>query len=144
MKHALWVIGIMTVAACSAVQPLPIRTSATCYRCRRPVEDLKLAAEIIDQNRHVYTFRTAGCLATYLTEHAEDPLAVFVTDKTSGKMIRVQSALFVRATIDPKTNERDYVAFSSVPDAVAFANQQGGSAIDWAAVMAQTRVSKGN
>lgn len=144
MKRALWLVAVVAVTACSSIQPVPIRTSATCYRCRRPIEDLKLAAEIIDQNRHVYTFRTAGCLAKYLTEHAEDPLAVFVTDTVTGKMLSAQSALFVRATIDPRTNERDYVAFREVPDAVAYANKNGGAAIDWMAVMAQTRTSKGN
>lgn len=143
MKHALWLVAVVAVTGCSSVQAVPIRTSATCYRCRRPVEDLKLAAEIIDQNRHAYTFRTSGCLAKYLTEHAEEPLGVFVTDKATGKMIRAQSALFVRATIDPRTNERDYVAFGSVPAAVTFANEHGGAAIDWAAVMAQTRASAG-
>jgi hypothetical protein len=144
MKRPLWLIAVVAVTACSSIQPVPIRTNATCFRCRRPIENVKLAAEIIDQNRHAYTFRTAGCLAKYLTEHAEDPLAVFVTDKATGKMLKAQSALFVRATIDPRTNERDYVAFATVPDAVAFANQNGSSAIDWAAVMAQTRASKAN
>lgn len=59
-------------------------------------------------------------------------------------MLKAQSALFVRATIDPRTNERDFVAFASVPDAVAFANEHHTTAVDWMSVMAQTRASKGN
>ncbi|MBI4477646.1 MAG: nitrous oxide reductase accessory protein NosL [Acidobacteria bacterium] len=140
----LFGLGVVLIA-CSSVQPVPIKHGATCYRCRRPIEDLKMAAEIIDQNHQVYTYRTAGCMAKYLTEHAEEnPLAVFVTDSVSGKMLNATSALYVRATVDPRTSERDFVAFSNVQQAVAFARDNNGSAIDWAAVMAHTRSAKGD
>ncbi len=145
MKRALLGIAVVVVTGCSSLRPVAIQAGATCYRCRRPIEQIRLAGEMVDQNKHAFTFRTAGCMAKYLIEHAEDPAGVFVTDNATGKLIKAQTALFVKATIDPKTNERDFVAFGNVTTAVSFATQNFTTPVDWMSVMAQTRAAaKGN
>jgi hypothetical protein len=67
---------------------------------------------------------------------------VFVTDFRSGRMIRAQNAVFVRAVIDQVTRERDYYAFADVGSAVEFGKEHGASPIDWFAIMQQLGAGK--
>lgn len=146
MNTVRWLLAVALAflsGACSAAESIPIRSGTPCFRCGRPIEDVRLAAEVINEHNLPYMFRTPGCMAKYLIAHPEEKhRAVFVTDSTTGRLVRVESALFVRATINDRTNERDYVAFRQVPDAMAFANKQGGTPIDWPRVLSQTRASE--
>ena len=143
MKKALWVAALVAVGACSSLKPLPIRAGDSCFRCRRTIEDVKRAAEMIDSSRMALPFRSAGCVAKYLIDHPEEtPRAVFVTDYATGKLVSAQSALFVPVMLDDKTGERDYLAFASQQDATAFAHRHDTITVNWRGVMAQAHVSE--
>jgi copper chaperone NosL len=142
MRHAaLWLTLAVALGACSSIRPIPMQAGDTCFRCRRPIADQKLAAEIVDRAGRAYKFRTAGCLAQYLNAQTEDLKAVFVTDYTTGRLVNANRAMFVRAEVDPRTGERDYLAFTSVENAVTVAKNNRTSPIDWPAVLVQTRAA---
>ena len=141
MKYALALTLALVCAACSSLTPLPVQAGDTCYRCRRVIADRTLAAEIIDADGYALKFRTAGCLAQYLDQHAGQVRGIFVTDYSRGKMVRAEQAMFVRAEIDPLTHEMDYLAFTSVTDAVRHGRTQHSTPVDWLRVRSQIRVA---
>lgn len=142
MRHAaLWLTLAVALGACSSIRPIPVQAGDTCFRCRRPIADQKLAAEIVDRAGRVYKFRTAGCLAQYLNGQSVDLRAVFVTDYASGRLVNANRAMFVRAEVNPQTGERDDLAFTSVQNAVTLAKNNRTSPIDWQAVLVQTRAA---
>jgi hypothetical protein len=125
MKKVLYTVVIgLTALACASVQPAKIEAGDRCLRCRRPIGDLKLAAEVIDTMRAPFPFRTAGCLAKYVKANQNVQFtAVFVTDYTSGRMLAASDAWFVPANIAPpdsKAPEPDYYAFRSRGEAESF------------------------
>jgi hypothetical protein len=83
-------------------------------------------------------------MAKYLTQHPGPVQGAFVTDYPSGRMVRAQSATFVRADIDPATKERDYYAFADWTKASEFGKARETSAVDWFSIMQQTAASKTN
>lgn len=134
-----WLIVAASLLAlsCSSVQPLKISAGDRCFRCGRTIEDVKLAGEIIDEAGHALKFRTAGCMAKYLTEHGDHKWrGVWVTDYESGKFVKASKATYARILVDRNTNERDFAAFSSPDAAAAMAREQGGTTIEWASVLA--------
>jgi hypothetical protein len=113
-----------TLLACASVQPAKVEVGDRCLRCRRPIGDLRLAAEVIDSMRAPFPFRTAGCMAKYVKANSGTSFtAIFVTDYQSGRMVAASDAWFVPATVlapDGKTKEPDYYAFRSRAEAQAF------------------------
>jgi hypothetical protein len=96
--------------------------------------DPKLAVQVVTTSGQISTFRTPGCLATYLKDHSKDAKEIFVTDYPTGKLFPVSRAMFVRAKIDSATGERDFYAYATVDDAVKEAKEVTGKVVDWAAV----------
>jgi copper chaperone NosL len=137
-------VAVALLIACSSITPLPIRAGDTCFRCRRTISHTRLAAELVDENRRAFSYKTAGCLAKYLAENPGAEPVVFVTDYTSGKLIRASSALFVRSVIDERTGEHDFYAFQSRDEALAFAKESNSSVIDWLIVLQQARLTEAN
>jgi hypothetical protein len=113
-----------TLAACTSVQPARVELGDRCLRCRRPVQDLRLAGEIVDSMRAPFPFRTAGCMAKYVKANSGLQFtAIFVTDFRTGKMIAASDAWFVPTSItspDGTTAEADYYAFRTRSDAQQF------------------------
>ena len=138
----VFMLGLV-LASCSSVTPVAISAGELCRGCGRAITNVKLAAETIDSAGQPLKFRTVGCMAKYLTEHPEPVRGVFVTDFRSGRMIRAQNAVFVRALVDPDTRERDYFAFADVRSAVEFGKEHSASPVDWFVIMQQTAASKG-
>lgn len=127
------VFSAVLASACSA--PLPaIKAGDVCARCKRTIMDPKLAVQVLTASGQISTFRTPGCLATYLKDHAKDAKEIFVTDYPTGKLFPVSRAMFVRAKIDNATGERDFYAYATVDDAVKEAKEVTGTVVDWAAV----------
>ncbi len=122
-KLYAFVIGA-TLLACASVKPVPVQIGDRCLGCRRAIGDVRVAAEMIDGLRAPFPFRTPACLARYIKGHADQQVtALFVTDRTSGKMVLVGDAWFVPTVIpvpDRKFGEADYAAFLSKADAEAF------------------------
>ena len=136
MRHAISVVVVLALAACSSLRPLPIKAGETCFGCRQVIVEPKLAAEIIDANGHAYKFRTVECLAKYLVDHPDDDLVgIWVTDYNTGRFVAAGNATYVRGVIDESRMERNYFAFRSATDAAKFAQDRTSTAVDWAAVM---------
>ncbi len=136
MRHAISVVVVLALAACSSLRPLPISAGEPCFGCRQLIVEPKLAAEVINANGHAYKFRTVECLAKYIANHPDEQLAgVWVTDYHSGKFVRASNATYVRGVIDETRMERNYFAFRSATDAAAFAQDRTSTAVDWPAVM---------
>lgn len=138
-KLYLFVIGA-TLLACASVHPVAVQVGDTCRGCRRSIGDVRIAAEMIDGLRAPFPFRTPACLARYIKGHANQQVtALFVTDRTSGKMVPAGDAWFVPTVIpvpDRKIGENDYAAFRSKADAEAF---RAGNApmLRWSQVVAE-------
>jgi hypothetical protein len=95
---------------------------------------------MIDGLRAPFPFRTPACLARYIKGHPDQPVtALFVTDRTSGKMVVAADAWFVPTVIpvpNRKFGENDYAAFATKADADAF-RSGSAPAIRWAQVVAE-------
>ena len=122
-KLYAFVIGA-TLLACASVQPVAVQVGDRCLGCGRAIGDVRVAAEMVDALRAPFPFRTPACLARYVKAHPDRQVtALFVTDRTSGKMVLAADAWFVPTVIpvpERKFGEKDYVAFRSKADADAF------------------------
>jgi hypothetical protein len=138
MKTLYAVIAGLTLLACSSIQPARIDAGDRCLRCRRPIQDLRLAGQIVDRMNAPFPFRTAGCLAKYVKANSGTQFnAIFVTDYRSGKMMPAAGAWFVPTALagaDGKSSEPDYVAFGSRADAEGF--KAGATFLRWPQVVA--------
>lgn len=135
------VIGAVAAmaVACASVQPAPVQAGDRCLRCRQPIGDLRLAAELIDNVRAPFPFRTAGCLAKYVKANAGSYEALFVTDHQTGRMLPASDAWFVPTEIASprgRQTEPDYVAFRARADAEAF-RTHAEPLLRWAQVVAE-------
>jgi hypothetical protein len=135
-----WLIVAASVFAlgCSSVQPLKISAGDRCFRCGRPIEDVKLAGEVIDQRGHALKFRTPGCMAKYVANQPADTKwrGIWVTDYESGKFVKASKATFARVLVDRRTGERDFAAFTNAEAAQAQAKELDGQTVEWEAVLA--------
>jgi hypothetical protein len=139
------ILGVLVVwAGCSSVSPVAVRTGDICEGCKRPILNVKIAAEIVPPNGMALKFRTVSCMVRYLGRYPDGATTPFVTDYQSGRLIRPQSAVFVRSEIDDNTKELDYYAFSDVPSAVAFGKKSGGSATDWPSILKRVAAAGAN
>jgi hypothetical protein len=140
MKKLYALVLGATLLACASVQPVVVQAGDTCLGCRRAIGDVRIAAEMIDGLRAPFPFRTPACMARYVKGHPDHTVtALFVTDRTSGKMLPARDAWFVPTVIPVpgrKFGENDYAAFRSKADADAF---RAGSAamLRWAQVVAE-------
>ncbi|MGE5244375.1 MAG: hypothetical protein ACM3SQ_09125 [Betaproteobacteria bacterium] len=132
-------LALAAGAACSSITPVAVNVGDQCFRCRRPILETRLAAEMVDSSRLAYKFRTTGCLAKYLVDHPSDTGTLFVTDFTSGKMMPTADATFVPVVLDPNTGESDYRAYRNKADADKAAQELHATALDWTTVLAKTR-----
>lgn len=136
MRFAIAVIVGVALAACSTLQPLPIRSGETCYGCRQVIGDPRLAGEIIDASGHAFKFDSVECLARYLNGHPDEKLGgVFVADFKTGRLVTATSAQFVKGNVDPRSLKKGYAAFSSSAEAQAFAKEQNSAVLGWQAVL---------
>jgi hypothetical protein len=139
MKTLYALVIVATVVGCASIQPAPVQAGDRCLRCRHAVSDLRLAGEIIDNMRAPFPFRTAGCMAKYVSANAGSYTAVFVTDYHTGRMLPAANAWFVPTLIaapDSKRTEPDYLAFGSRADAEA-ARTKNEPLLRWSQVVAE-------
>jgi hypothetical protein len=136
----LVVVGsfLLIIQSCSSVTPVAIRAGDICEGCRRTIDNVKIAAEIVPPaGRLPLKFRTVSCMARYVHEHGNTDGVVIVTDYENGRLIQARSAIFVKSEIDDNTKALDYYAFRDVKSAVAFAKKTGGSSSDWPSILKQ-------
>ena len=143
--RTLGLIGVALAAfltpACSSVRPVAIHAGDQCFRCRRPIVERAMAAELMDGNRFASKFRAPGCMAKYLVSHPDETGTTFVTDYATGRWIRPERALFVPVVLNRDTGESDYHAFLGKADADAAASERHTVPVDWTTVMEKARVS---
>ncbi len=131
-------IGALLTVSCSSVRPVAIHDGDQCFRCRRPIIEKAMAAELMDGNL-ASKFRAPGCIAKYLADHPKETGTIFVTDFATGKWVSPDTALFVPIVMDRNTGESDYHAFASKADAAAAAADAHAAPIDWKTVLDKAR-----
>jgi hypothetical protein len=148
MRTAVRLVVLLSILAvwvgCTSVTPVAVRAGDICEGCKRPILNVKIAAEIVPPNGMALKFRTVSCMARYLSRYSNGTTAQFVTDYRNGRLIRAQSAVYVRSEIDDNTKELDYYAFGDVRSAVAFSQTSGGSATDWPSILKRVAAAGAN
>ena len=135
---------LLVTLSCSSVTPVAVRTGDICDGCRRTIDNVKIAAEIVPAaGRLPLKFRTVSCMARYVHEHGNLDGEVFVTDFDSGRLIPARTATFVRSEIDENTKTLDYFAFRDFKAAVAFGKKTGGSSSDWPSILKRASAEAG-
>jgi hypothetical protein len=128
---------VLALPGCAdALKPRAIQTTDRCTRCQRPIDEVRIAGEIVDSTGRALVFKTPWCMATYIQEQGDRGAGgtVYVTDYASARLVRADSAMFVRAVIDRRTNTRDYLAFRHLGDAVAASKEHQSAVVDWLAI----------
>ena len=142
MRWVIPVVAGLVLLACSSLQPLAIRTGETCYGCRQPISETKIAAEMIDASGHASKFDTVECLARYVNDHPNEKIdGVFVTDYKTGRLFAATNAYYVKGSVMPGSMRKNYAAFKSSGDAEAFAKAQSSTTVQWKAVMDEMKGS---
>jgi hypothetical protein len=139
VTHVVGKVSEGWCVACSTIAPVKVSAGEQCFRCRRIIDDTRLAGELIDNNGFVAKFRAPGCMAKYLAAHPNERGAVYVTDYASGRMVPPESALYVPVLVNRDTGERDYQAYRQRSDADAAAYQRGTRPVSWTSVMTASR-----
>jgi hypothetical protein len=135
---ALAAVGALLTLSCSSVKPMAIQAGDQCFRCRRPIVEKTLAAQMLDGG-FASKFRTSGCMAKYLADHPAETGTTFVADYATGKWVSPDRALFVPVVLNPDTGERDYRAYSQKADADAAAAELHSVPVDWKTVLEKAR-----
>ena len=130
-----------TVLSCSSVAPVKVMAGDQCFRCRRYITNDRLATETIvgDRSYFVSKYRGPGCMAKYLVAHPDEKPVIYVTDYTSGRMIRPGAAFYVPEVVDRHTNETEYRAYRQQADADAAAAELHTTPVSWDTVLDQAR-----
>ena len=144
MRAAAILALALLVCACGSFSPQPIRAGDVCETCKKQITDVKFAGEVITKQGLVLKFRTPECLAAYTRLNADSVGSKYVTDYQTSRMIRPESATYVRTVLDPNTREMTYAAFLQVGDAAKFAKVQMSSPVDWLAIQRMSADKKSN
>jgi nitrous oxide reductase accessory protein NosL len=136
MKAYSIALVALLAAGCSTVTPLPITAADLCFNCRRPISDPSLAGEVITQTSQALKFKTTACMMRFLKENPDTAKVVYVTDYTTGRLIRATSATFVPfVMVEGYKKTPDYLAFYAPESAAEAARQHNSTPIKWAQVM---------
>lgn len=126
MKGRSWIAVMLLATACSSIHPAPVQVGDRCFRCKRVISDVRVAAEYVDEMNMPVVFRSSGCMAKYLHAHPAEKATIFVTDYKTGRMVEADDAWFVPTQLaapDGRTQEDDYLAFASRKEAQAAAGR---------------------
>ncbi len=124
-------------ASCTSVAPVKINAGDQCFRCARTIDDTRVAGERIIG--FVEKFRAPGCMAKYVVAHPDETGPIFVTDYTSGKMVKPTEAFFVPIVTNAMTGESDYRAYSRKAEAAAAADELHTVPVTWQTVLDRAR-----
>lgn len=145
MKRTALALLVLLMAGCSSLPPAPIAVGDTCTRCSRVIRNTRLASEIVDSGGLAWKFRTAECMAKYVVSKNPDAAAVYVTDYTSGRLVKATAVAFVPEMIlvDGKDKTREYVAYYNTQAARAAAQREQTTPIDWKQLLEEARKTAG-
>lgn len=141
MRLVIVLILTAFAAGCAPPKPTPVLLGEACWRCRRPISRVVLAAEFVHaENGIPNKFRTVHCMSTWIAQQ-KDALNghFYVTDYSTGEFVRAERASFVNVVISRQTMERDYFAFADPAAAAAMAAEAGEVVVAWDDILAAGR-----
>ena len=140
-KYLLVVLSLLMamLAACGQNGPIPIYYGEdNCANCRMTIVDQQFGCEILTDKGKVFKFDSIECLAAYESKHSDDRqkfASAWVTDfQSTGVLIGLDEAHFVRSASMRSPMGVGLFAFSSGSDAESFAQQHDGLVLDFEAV----------
>ncbi|MGE0040723.1 MAG: nitrous oxide reductase accessory protein NosL [Vicinamibacterales bacterium] len=141
------ILAATVAAGCAAPRPTDVVRGEACWRCRRPINNVRLATEFVADSGIGSKFRSVHCLSTWIAQQAAVPGGRFyVTDYGTGEWIRADQATYVNIVVDTNTMARDFVAFAVPSAAAELARVEHAQTLDWNAVLevGRTRPLDGN
>ncbi len=133
-----FLLAVLTFIFVRPVSPDTIYEGDVCYKCRRAIDDARMAAETLDRQLPT-KYRSPGCMVAYLAAHPDADTRGFVTDYVSGRLIRAERAFYVSILVNDKTGERDYRAYYSPDAAREAARETGADVITWQTLLERAR-----
>jgi len=136
------ILFALTVAmmGCASAKPVNVVTGEACWRCRQPINDKRLAGEIVADNGLASKFRTVQCMATWVAQQKTAPEGTYyVTDYATGKWVHADNATYVYTIVNDNTMAKDYVAFRDRGKAEEKARADNSSLATWEDVLARGR-----
>lgn len=137
-SRAMLVVAGLLLAGCSGPQPVQVGAGDLCFRCRKPIVEVRYAGELIDKEGRAFKFRTIGCMSKFLKAHpAEEFAGMFATDFASGRMVKVSAVKFVPTMMgEGPMRAIDYVAYYSDSGATEAAQREKTQPVTWDQVLA--------
>lgn len=128
--RALAVLALSSIlAGCAPPKPVNVVLGEPCWRCRRPIDNERIAAEQVGPNGLASKFRTIHCMSTWLAQQPKSPEGwLYVANYDKGGWIRADRASYVRVIVNHNTMERDFIAFAN-PGLAAEAARANDSAV---------------
>jgi copper chaperone NosL len=140
MRPIILLALTLAVAGCASAKPVNVVTGEACWRCRQPINDKRLAGEVLAPNGLASKFRTVHCMSTWIAQQKTQlEGALYVTDYGTGKWVRAERATYVRTVVNPNTMARDFVAFLDQDKAEEKARADNGTLATWDDVLAYGR-----
>lgn len=126
----------LALSACSSPKPVSVSEGEACWRCRRPINNVRLAGELVAANGLASKFRTIHCMSTWIAQQKSNVEGTFyVTDYSTGKWVPADRATYVRVIVDRNTMEQDFVAFENEATAAKTAHTEKSALSNWEAVL---------
>jgi copper chaperone NosL len=132
MRNTSLGLAVLLLASCQrAPRPLVAGVDA-CDYCRMTVSDTRFGGEIQSRTGKISTFDAVECLASFhiAATDRDDVRAAWVSDFESGRLVPVDSAVFLR---DGRVNSpmgRSLVAFGP-EHATGLEERYGGRTLTW-------------
>lgn len=137
----VWIVVLaLSGLACErAPRPLVAGVDA-CDFCRMTVSDTRFGGEIESRTGRIHTFDAVECLASFHLDASErdDVKRAWVSDFETGRLVPVDSALFVQDGRLKSPMGRNIVAFAP-GDPGRLTSEYGGQTLTWNDVLALFR-----
>jgi hypothetical protein len=120
------------LTGCAPPKAVNVVLGEACERCRRPITEERIAAERVAANGFAVKFRTIHCMATWLGQHPEASEGFhYVANYAKDGWVRADRASYVRVVVNPRTMERDFIAFADPQLAAEAARTNHSAVVGW-------------
>ena len=124
------------LTGCAPPKAVNVVAGEACERCRRPINNERIAAEHVGANGFAVKFRTIHCMSTWLARHpAASEGFLYVANYARDGWVRADRASFVRVIVNPNTMERDFIAFADPALAEEAARTNSSAVVEWGDVL---------
>ncbi|NPB02967.1 MAG: hypothetical protein GXO39_00940 [Thermotogae bacterium] len=144
MRRLVSLILLLTLGLISCKgepKPVPIEFGKdACFWCKMTITDQRFGAELVTKKGKVYKYDDVACMVNHFWQDpnlTEKSVALFlVVDYAHpGKLIDATKAVYVQSDKIHSPMASDVAAFSTVEDAEAFIERNGGEVLNWPQVM---------